>query len=187
MCAIRLPENALRLFEEKWPSLPSLSKWLIYSIDSAPQKANEFYCAVKTAGIEDKGPSVSESEWEEAFSCMKCSSELLCLLSLMIINPLAMPVNHKRALSVDTPTLSFPCTGHRYGDMTEVCKTMCHGINCMQFPSEMYWDKRTDGDSPEALEVAEARRREAGCQIGNRCTKPPYQNKRTWECDEFPF
>ncbi|GAB7327511.1 hypothetical protein MBLNU13_g11379t2 [Cladosporium sp. NU13] len=68
MCAIRLPENALRLFEEKWPSLPSLSKWLIYSIDSAPQKANEFYCAVKTAGIEDKGPSVSESEWEEAFS-----------------------------------------------------------------------------------------------------------------------
>lgn len=57
----------------------------------------------------------------------------------------------------------------------------------MQFPSEMYWDKLTDGDSPEALEVAEARRREAGCQIGNRCTKSPYENKRAWECDEFPF
>ena len=57
----------------------------------------------------------------------------------------------------------------------------------MDFPSEMYWDKMTDGNSPEALEVAEARRREAGCQIGNRCTKPPYEEKRSWECDEFPF
>lgn len=61
------------------------------------------------------------------------------------------------------------------------------GINCMEFPSAMYWDKRTDGDSPEALEVAEARRRVAGCQVNSRCTKPPYEEKKAWECDEFPL
>lgn len=57
----------------------------------------------------------------------------------------------------------------------------------MEFPSAMYYDKKTAGDSSEALEVAEARRREAGCQIGNRCTEAPYESKNAWECDEFPF
>jgi hypothetical protein len=57
----------------------------------------------------------------------------------------------------------------------------------MEFPSKMYYDKKTAGDSPEALAIAETRRSAAGCQIGNRCTKSPYEKKGAWECDEFPF
>jgi len=43
-------------------------------------------------------------------------AELLCLLALMIPNTLATPVNQKRVPLAGT--LNFPCTGHRYGDMT---------------------------------------------------------------------
>ena len=59
------------------------------------------------------------------------------------------------------------------------------GINCMNLPSAMWWDKRTSEEGPEALAVAEARSKAAGCQINNRCSKPPYE--KVWECDEFPF
>lgn len=48
--------------------MPDRSKWLIYSIDSAPREANELSCAVRTADIEDRDPDLSESEWDEQFS-----------------------------------------------------------------------------------------------------------------------
>jgi hypothetical protein len=75
MCALRLPENALRLFEQEWPNVTGPSKWLIYSLNSAPQEANEFYRVVRTAGVEDLGPSVSESEWDEAFSWLEPANQ----------------------------------------------------------------------------------------------------------------
>jgi hypothetical protein len=70
-------------------------------------------------------------------------AKLFCLIALTAINTHATPVNDKRVPIADT--LNFPCTGHRYGDMTgklnripimyirvltidaEVCKTMCFG------------------------------------------------------------
>lgn len=73
MCALRLPENALRLIEQKWPVMPDHSKWLIYSIDSAPREANGLYCAVRTAGSEDLG--LSESEWDEKYSWLSPASQ----------------------------------------------------------------------------------------------------------------
>jgi hypothetical protein len=48
--------------------MPDRYKWLIYSIDSAPREANELYCAVRTADIEDRDPDLSESDWDEQFS-----------------------------------------------------------------------------------------------------------------------
>ena len=57
----------------------------------------------------------------------------------------------------------------------------------MDASPELYWDKKTVGDSDAALEAQEDRNRRAGCQIHNRCTQPPYEQKNTWECDEFPF
>lgn len=76
MRALRLPENALRLIEHKWPVVPDRTKWLIYSIGSAPQDTNrDFYCAARAAGIEDLGPSVSESEWEESFSFLEPANQ----------------------------------------------------------------------------------------------------------------
>jgi hypothetical protein len=44
--------------------------------------------------------------------------KLLCLVALMATNTDATPLNQKRASTADTPTLNFPCTGHRFGDMT---------------------------------------------------------------------
>jgi len=75
MCALRLPEIALRLFEQEWPNITGSRKWPIYCLDSAPGEANEFYDAVRAAGVEDLGPSVSESEWDEAFSYLEPANQ----------------------------------------------------------------------------------------------------------------
>lgn len=65
----------MRVIDLDWPSIPDDTKWLIYSTDAAPRQANELYCAVRTAGVKDLGPSVSESEWDEAFSWLKPANQ----------------------------------------------------------------------------------------------------------------
>jgi len=68
MCALRLPEKAVRVIEGEWPRGYGDSKWLIYSIDSAPREANELYCTIRAA--DGRG-----SEWDEDFAWLKPATQ----------------------------------------------------------------------------------------------------------------
>ena len=114
MCALRMPENALRLFEQEWPNITGPSKWLIYFVDSAPREANEFYRAVRTAGVEDKGPSVSESEWDEAFSWLEPANQDFAAPDIQpILDHLLRMV--ERLFTHANETSETGCTAYMFG------------------------------------------------------------------------
>lgn len=79
MCALQLPEIALHTLGQPWPTGPSYitetPKWLIYSLDSAPQEANELYCAVRTLETTADSVRLTESEWDEEVSWLRPANQ----------------------------------------------------------------------------------------------------------------
>jgi hypothetical protein len=75
MCALRLPDAILRLLEQTEPRalerITKSSKWLIYSLDSAPREADQLYRAVRTLQVANFPGNVSEEEWDEKISWLR--------------------------------------------------------------------------------------------------------------------
>ena len=59
------------------------------------------------------------------------------------------------------------------------------GVSCLNMPNLLLWDKKTTPGAPGWQFTGAERGMAAGCDSGNRCSKPPYGD--AYECDAFPF
>lgn len=61
------------------------------------------------------------------------------------------------------------------------------GVNCLNYPTKMFWDKVTSGKTDAAKAARRTRSGKAGCGGANRCSKVPFEASKAYQCDEFPF
>ena len=79
MSALQLPNIALHTLGQPWPTgasyITDTPKWLIYTLDSAPQEANELYRLVRTLETTAATVRLTESEWDKEVSWLRAANQ----------------------------------------------------------------------------------------------------------------